>query len=383
MRKIFFISILFSSVTLSQTLIPKLPQITASSFLLIDAETNKIIAQQNPEASTGLASITKIMTSYIVADYLKKGFLKIKDSTTVSEKCWRMEGSRMFIQEGKKVSIEDLMRGMIVQSGNDAACALAEHIAGTQEDFAILMNDYAKKMELKNTNFTNPTGLPNINHYSTAEDIAKLSIFLINDFPDEYSIFSEKEFTYNDIRQFNRNSLLFQDDSIDGIKTGHTQASGYCLVASSKRGDMRLISIVLNSVSEKSRRRDTRRLLDYGFKYYQTKKIVSKYEPISIVDVWGGTEDQLELGPDKDIFITLTKPSFERLSFEASKNLGVKAPISKDSVIDRLDIIVDGEIIQSVDLVAVNNVQSKGIILSTLESLMFYIYSFFMQDEIN
>ena len=383
MKKIFLISFLFSAVAFSQTLIPKLPQITASSFLLIDAETNKIIAQQNPEASTGLASITKIMTSYIVADYLKQGFLNIKDSTTVSEKCWRMEGSRMFIQEGKKVLIEDLMRGMIIQSGNDAACALAEHIAGTQEDFASLMNDYAQKMELKNTNFTNPTGLPNVNHYSTAEDIAKLSIVLIKDFPDEYAIYSEKEFTYNDIRQLNRNSLLWQDDSIDGIKTGHTRASGYCLVASSKRADMRLISIVLNSASEKSRLQDTRRLLDYGFKYYQTKKIIAKYQPISIVDVWGGMEDKLELGPEKDIFVTLTKPTFDRLTIEASKNLGVKAPVRKDSVIDRLDIKVDGETIQSVDLVAVNNVQRKGIVIATLESLMFYVYSFFMQDEIN
>ena len=241
MKKILFISFILSAVAFSQTLIPKLPQITASSFLLIDAETNKIIAQENPEASTGLASITKIMTSYIVADYLKQGFLNVKDTTKVSEKCWRMEGSRMFIQEGKKVLIEDLMRGMIIQSGNDAACALAEHIAGTQEDFASLMNDYAQRLELKNTNFTNPTGLPDFNHYSTAEDIARLSIFLINDFPDEYSIYSEKEFTFNEIRQLNRNSLLWQDDSIDGIKTGHTKASGYCLVASSKRADMRLI----------------------------------------------------------------------------------------------------------------------------------------------
>ena len=383
MKKILLISFIFSGLSFSQALIPKLPQITASSFLLIDAQTNKIIAQQNSQASTGLASITKIMTSYIVADYLKQGFLNIKDLTKVSEKCWRMEGSRMFIQEGKRVSIEDLMRGMIVQSGNDAACALAEHIAGTQEDFASLMNDYAQRMELRNTNFTNPTGLPNVNHYSTAEDIAKLSKFLINDFPEEYSIYSEKEFTFNDIRQLNRNSLLWQDDSIDGIKTGHTRASGYCLVASSKRADMRLISIVLNSASEKSRLQDTRRLLDYGFKYYQTKKIIAKYQPITIVDVWGGVEDKLELGPEKDIYITLTKPDFKGLTIEASRNLGVNAPVTKNSVIDRLDIKVNGNIIQSVDLVAVNNIQRKGIIISALESLIFYVYSFFMQDEIN
>ena len=181
----------------------------------------------------------------------------------------------------------------------------------------------------------------------------------------------------------NRNSLLWQDDSIDGIKTGHTRASGYCLVASSKRADMRLISIVLNSASEKSRLQDTRRLLDYGFKYYQTKKIIAKYQPITIVDVWGGVEDKLELGPEKDIYITLTKPDFKGLTIEASRNLGVNAPVIKNSVIDRLDIKVNGNTIQSVDLVAVNNIQRKGIIISTLESLVFYVYSFFMQDEIN
>ena len=289
----------------------------------------------------------------------------------------------MFIQEGKEVLIEDLMRGMIIQSGNDAACALAEHIAGTQDDFAYLMNEYAQKMELKNTNFTNPTGLPNVNHYSTAEDIAKLSIRLISDFPEEYTIYSEKEFTYNDIRQLNRNSLLWQDDSIDGIKTGHTRASGYCLVASAKRADMRLISIVLNSSSEKSRLQDTRRLLDYGFKYYQTKKIIAKFQPVSIVDVWGGVDNKLELGPKEDVYITLTKPTFDRLSFEASKNLGVKAPVMKDSVIDRLDIKVDGRVINSVNLVAVTNVKRKGFIMATIESFMFFVYSFFMQDEIN
>ena len=383
MKKYLFISLFLSSAIFSQALIPKIPQITASSYLLLDASTNKIIAQQSPDASTGLASITKIMTSYIVADYLKQGFLSLEDSSKISESCWRMEGSRMFIQEGKEVLIEDLMRGMIIQSGNDAACALAEHIAGTQDDFAYLMNEYAQKMELKNTNFTNPTGLPNVNHYSTAEDIAKLSIRLISDFPEEYTIYSEKEFTYNDIRQLNRNSLLWQDDSIDGIKTGHTRASGYCLVASAKRADMRLISIVLNSSSEKSRLQDTRRLLDYGFKYYQTKKIIAKFQPVSIVDVWGGVDDKLELGPKEDVYITLTKPTFDRLSFEASKNLGVKAPVMKDSVIDRLDIKVDSKVINSVNLVAVKNVKRKGFIMATIESFMFFVYSFFMQDEIN
>tara|TARA_Y100000816_G_scaffold50437_1_gene32093 strand:+ start:4545 stop:5693 length:1149 start_codon:yes stop_codon:yes gene_type:complete len=382
MKKFILIILLVSPIIISQTLIPKIPQVTATSYLILDAETKKIIAKKNADASTGLASITKIMTSYIVADYIAQGFLSSSDLSLISEKCWRMEGSRMFIQEGKRVSIDDLMKGMVIQSGNDAACALAEHIAGTQTEFADLMNEYGLKMGLKNTNFINPTGLPDVNHYSTAEDIAILSMNLIKDYPEEYKLYKEKEFTFSDIRQLNRNSLLWQDDSIDGIKTGHTKDSGYCLVASAKRGDMRLISIVLNSTSEKSRLRDTRRLIDYGFKYFRTKKVLAKYQPVSIIDVWGGVDDKLEIGPKDDVYLTLKKPDFNNLTFEVSKNLGVKAPVSLDSPIDILDIQVNGETIDSIDLVAVSNIDSKGFISSTFDALMFFIYSFFMQDEI-
>lgn len=382
MKKFILIILLVSPIIISQTLIPKIPQVTATSYLILDAETKKIIAKKNANASTGLASITKIMTSYIVADYIAQGFLSSSDLSLISETCWRMEGSRMFIQEGKRVSIDDLMKGMVIQSGNDAACALAEHIAGTQTEFADLMNEYGLKMGLKNTNFINPTGLPDVNHYSTAEDIAILSMNLIKDYPEEYKLYKEKEFTFSDIRQLNRNSLLWQDDSIDGIKTGHTKDSGYCLVASAKRGDMRLISIVLNSTSEKSRLRDTRRLIDYGFKYFRTKKVLAKYQPVSIIDVWGGVDDKLEIGPKDDVYLTLKKPDFNNLTFEVSKNLGVKAPVSLDSPIDILDIQVNGETIDSIDLVAVSNIDSKGFISSTFDALMFFIYSFFMQDEI-
>ena len=205
---------------------------------------------------------------------------------------------------------------------------------------------------------------------------------MIKDYPEEYKLYKEKEFTFADIRQLNRNSLLWQDDSIDGIKTGHTKDSGYCLVASAKRGEMRLISIVLNSASEKSRLQDTRRLLDYGFKYFRTKKVLAKYQPISIIDVWGGVDDKLEIGPKKDVYLTLKKPDFNNLTFEVSKNLGVKAPVALDSPIDMLDIQVNGETIDSIDLVAVSNIDSKGFIASAFDSLMFFIYSFFMQDEI-
>ena len=367
----------------SQTLIPNPPQLSATSYLLLDAKTLKVISEDNSSQSTGLASITKIMTAYVVADQINKGFLRNDSLVKISEKCWRTEGSRMFVKEGTEVTVEDLMLGVIVQSGNDASCALAEHIAGSEYDFSILMNEYAKEMKLEETNFMNPTGLPDVNHYSTAQDIAKLSIRLVEDYPETYKIFSQKEFTYNEIRQLNRNSLLWQDDSIDGIKTGHTSSSGYCMVSSAKRGDMRLIAVTLNSASEKARLRDNRRLLDYGFRYYSTKKILSKYETVSSVDVWAGSEDILNLGPSEDIYLTLTKPEFNSLELIASKNLGVKAPINKDDVLDSLDFVIDGKTLKSIDLVAVKKIDSKGFLSSTFEAIGFYIYSFFMQDEVN
>ena len=381
MKKILLISFVFSGLSFSQALIPKLPQITASSFLLIDAQTNKIIAQQNPQASTGLASITKIMTSYIVADYLKQGFLNIKDLTKVSEKCWRMEGSRMFIQEGKRVSVDDLLKGMIIQSGNDASCALAEHVAGTQGDFAVLMNEYASELGMLDSNFVNPTGLPDVNHYSTARDLAKLSISMINDFPEHYSLYKEKEFTFDDIRQLNRNSLLWQDDSVDGIKTGHTNDSGYCLAGSAIRGETRFVSIVLNSASEKTRIRDTRRLLDYAFRFYQTKTIVKAYEPLTTVDVWAGIDEKVSLGLESDLKITLQRNKFKNLELDLPSSLGVRAPISRDQKLDELILLSNGERIQSYDLVAITDVKKKSFISALWDNLIFSVYSFFMQDE--
>ena len=283
MKKLIFIFLLISQNIFSQSLIPNPPEVSATSFLLIDAKTGTVITSSKPNESSGLASITKIMTSYVVSDQISKGFISENSMVEISEECWRMEGSRMFIKEGTKVSISELLKGMIIQSGNDASCALAEKIAGSQSAFADLMNDYAEQLNLEETNFVNPTGLPDINHYSTAHDIAKLSIRLINDYPDNYALFKEKEYTFNNIRQLNRNSLLWQDDSIDGIKTGHTNDSGYCLVASAKRDEMRLIVVTLNSSSEKTRLQDSRRLLDYGFRFFKTKKILSKFQEVSSV----------------------------------------------------------------------------------------------------
>jgi D-alanyl-D-alanine carboxypeptidase (penicillin-binding protein 5/6) len=382
MKKLIFIFLLISQNIISQSLIPNPPEVSATSYLLIDAKTGTVITSSKPNESSGLASITKIMTSYVVSDQISKGFISENSMVEISEECWRMEGSRMFIKEGTKVSISELLKGMIIQSGNDASCALAEKIAGSQSAFADLMNDYAEQLNLEETNFVNPTGLPDINHYSTAHDIAKLSIRLINDYPDNYALFKEKEYTINNIRQLNRNSLLWQDDSIDGIKTGHTNDSGYCLVASAKRDEMRLIAVTLNSSSEKTRLQDSRRLLDYGFRFFKTKKILSKFQEVSSVDIWAGTKDLVLIGPEKDIYLTLTKPEFKNIEMIVSKNLGITAPIEKGEKVDRLDIVINDEINSSIDLVALESINTEGFLWPYIESFAFYIYSFFMQDEV-
>ena len=365
----------------SQTLIPDPPEVNAKSYILVEAHTSEIISEQNADLPSGLASLTKIMTGYVVADQIEKGFISKEDQVLISEVCWRMEGSRMFIQEGKRVSVDDLLKGMIIQSGNDASCALAEHIAGTQGDFAVLMNEYASELGMLDSNFVNPTGLPDVNHYSTARDLAKLSISMINDFPEHYSLYKEKEFTFDEIRQLNRNSLLWQDDSVDGIKTGHTNDSGYCLAGSAIRGETRFVSIVLNSASEKTRIRDTRRLLDYAFRFYQTKTIVKAYEPLTTVDVWAGIDEKVSLGLGSDLKITLQRNKFKNLELDLPSSLGVRAPISRDQKLDELILLSNGERIQSYDLVAITDVKKKSFISALWDNLIFSIYSFFMQDE--
>ena len=380
--KILLIFFLLSISNLfSQTLIPDPPEVNAKSYILVEVHTNEIISEQNADLPSGLASLTKIMTGYVVADQIEKGFISKDDLVLISEVCWRMEGSRMFIQEGKRVSVDDLLKGMIIQSGNDASCALAEHVAGTQGDFAVLMNEYAAELEMLDSNFVNPTGLPDVNHYSTARDLAKLSISMINNFPEHYSLYKEKEFTFDDIRQLNRNSLLWQDDSVDGIKTGHTNDSGYCLAGSAIRGETRFLSIVLKSASEKARIRDTRRLLDYAFRFYQTKTIVKAYEPLTTVDVWAGIDEKVSLGLDSDLKITLQRNKFRNLELDLPSSLGVRAPISRDQKLDELILLAGGERIQSYDLVAITDVKKKSFVSALWDNLIFSIYSFFMQDE--
>src|ERR1700723_3068685 len=293
------------------TAIPTPPQVDARAYIVVDYRTDKILAAKDAVARMEPASLTKLMTAYIVFQELAAGKLKLDEQVVVSEHAWRSEGSRTFIELGKPVSIQDLILGMIVQSGNDATIALAERIAGTEETFAQLMNSNAQRLGMTGTDFENSSGLPSPNHYTTAHDMALLAIALIRDFPQFYKYFSVREFEYNGIKQQNRNGLLEKDLTVDGLKTGHTDSAGFCLVTSSLRDGMRLISVVLGSTSMKARENASAALLNYGFTFYDTKLVVKGGAVLATTPVWKAERSPIDLGIKEDLYITLPRGEAE------------------------------------------------------------------------
>ncbi len=379
MIKNLFITLCLSTCVFlsAQSFIPNPPSLDVKSFILIEPKTNTIIASFNEDAPIEPASMTKVMSSYVVADQIKNNFLDLEDMVLISEKAWRMEGSKMFIQEGKKVSVLDLLKGVIIQSGNDATVALAEHVGGTEEGFVDLMNAYANSLELSNTLFQNSTGLPDGNHFSSAADLAKVSAALIENYPEIYQYYKEKFFSYNNIRQKNRNNLLWKDDSADGIKTGHTSSAGYCLIGSAKRNDMRLIAVVAGSNSDKARFNETQRLLEYGFRFYATQEVIKEKTSLKEITVWGGKNDQISLGVAENIILTLPRPTFKdlKISYEYSNNL--KAPIQDGEVLGSL-IIKDGDsIVHATELIALDSVDAKGFFGRLWASFILWIRNLF------
>ena len=284
--------------------VPAAPQLGANSYLLMDFNSARILVEQNADLQVEPASITKLMTSYVVFKELAEGKITLEETVAVSEKAWRTGGSRMFIEPDMQVTIEDLVKGMIIQSGNDACVALAEHLAGSEDAFASLMNHYAELLGMTGTSFMNSTGLPDPQHYTTARDIAILSAAIIRDFPDYYSWYSEKEFTFNSIRQHNRNTLLWRDPAIDGLKTGHTEAAGYCLATSAKRDGMRLISAVMGSASESNRATESQSLLNYGFRFFETVQLYQAGHELATGQVWKGLTEEVSLGLEQALFVT-------------------------------------------------------------------------------
>ena len=383
-RKVFYF---FFSLALSfllsgnESFIPDPPSISSSNYILIDANTNRVLAEMNPDEEIEPASITKIMTGYIVSDQIQDGFITLDDEVLISENCWRKKGSRMFIEEGSRVVLLDLIKGMVIQSGNDATCAIAEHVAGSEDNFVDLMMRYAEKMALDNTSFINPTGWPDADHYSSAKDIAKLSTLLIKDFPDHYSLYKEKWFTYNNIRQRNRNALLWQDDSIDGLKTGHTESAGFCLASSGTREQTRLIAVTLKSKSEKTRLTDNRRLLDYGFRYFRTKKLVTEGQNVKEEQVWGGELEKVAIAPIQDFYLTLPLRDFKKIESFVSLEDYLQAPISKNQIVGKMLFKLGEEEVGSVDLVTVKEVKSQGVFGRAWSNIKLLVYRFLMEEE--
>jgi D-alanyl-D-alanine carboxypeptidase (penicillin-binding protein 5/6) len=293
--------------------LPAPPVIGATSYLVIDVTTGHEIASLEPDKAVAPASLTKMMTAYAVFKSLSENQVQLSDQVTVSEKAWRAEGSRMFIEVGKRVSVQDLLLGMIVQSGNDASIALAEHVAGSEAVFAEMMNQYAQALGMLSSNFLNATGLPDDNHYSTARDLATLARAIISEFPEYYKWYSVKEFTFNGIKQPNRNNLLWRDDSVDGMKTGHTDAAGYCLVSSAEREGMRVVSVVLGTSSAKSRVDGSQALINYAFRFFETRLLYKAGEQIAEARIWKSANETTGLGVLDDLYITLQRGSYESL----------------------------------------------------------------------
>ena len=365
----------------SQSFIPDPPSLNAASYILIEATTGKIIAEQDSDLETEPASLTKIMTGYVVADQLSKGFIDNDDEVFISVNCWKKSGSKMYVREGTYVLFSDLVKGMVVQSGNDASCAIAEHIAGSEEGFVKLMMKYSNEMGLRDTNFVNPHGWPDKNHYSSARDLATLSQKLISDFPDHYSMYKEKWFTYSDIKQRNRNSLLWQDETVDGIKTGHTDNAGYCLVASAKKNDTRLIAVTLNSSSERTRITDNRRLLDYGFRYFITKIVVHAGEKLTEKEVWGGQVDKVSLASATSLYLTLSPKDFKEVETFISLDNYLQAPLVEGQMVGKITLEIQGKEIAEAQLVTTQNINAQGLFGRTWANIKLLVYRFLMEDD--
>lgn len=377
-------AILFSTLSSwiysEESFIPKPPSLNASNYILIDSLSGRVLAEKEADVRIEPASITKIMTGYVAADQIAKGFISLDDEVLISENCWRKGGSKMFIREGTRVLLSDLMKGMVIQSGNDASCAIAEHVAISEEGFVELMQLYVEELGMENTQFINVSGWPDPEHFSSARDLALLTKNLIDQFPDHYALYNEKYFTYNEIRQRNRNSLLWQDDSIDGVKTGHTESAGYCLVSSGVRNDTRLIAVTLKSATEKSRLTDNRRLLDYGFRYYRTKKILETDTSLINEQVWGGELESVNLSSVQDLYLTLSPRDFPRVEPQIKLNDYLQAPLEKGQVVGSVNLILDGDSIASVDLVSMQDIPALGFFGRAWSNIKLLTYQFLMEE---
>ncbi len=366
----------------SQNAIPAPPELAAKAYLLIDANSGAVLVEHNADEQLPPASLTKMMTAYVLAEEIKAGRVKEDDMVRITENAWSQNpifngSSLMWIEPGKDVSIEDLQRGIIISSGNDSSVAVAEHIAGTEAVFAEMMNTNAKRLGMLNTHYVNSHGLPDPTHLTTARDLAILAKAMINDHPKQYAIYKELEFTFNNIRQYNRNTLLLQDPSVDGLKTGHTNEAGYCLVASAKRNDMRLISVVMGTNSTKARKNDTAALLNYGFHFYQTQTAFEPMTELAKPRIWKGEQDYVPVGLLDKVVLTLPRGKHDELVTDVTLDSEIVAPLAVGDAVGMVTVTLDGETKFQAPAVALEAVEPAGFFARVWDIVLMFIAELF------
>lgn len=364
-------------VTAMQPAIPAMPPLAAKSYVLMDAATGQVLVEHNADEALPPASLTKLMTAYIATKEIRNGQIGEQDLVTISEKAWRTGGSRMFIEVGKQVSVDDLLHGIIIQSGNDASVAIAEYIAGSEEAFADMMNKQARSLQLSNSSFRNATGLPDEGHYSSARDMARLARAIILEDPEHYAIYAQKEFLWNGIRQQNRNLLLWRDSTVDGLKTGHTEEAGYCLVASAVRDNMRLISVVFGARDEASRAAETQKLLTYGFRFFENRTFYKQGVALTSEQVWKGKQAQVDVGLTEDLSLVVPRGKAEQMTAEAVLQGTVVAPVQAGQKLGVVEVRLDGELLHTADLVALNEVEQGGFFKRIWDGLRLFFFNLF------
>jgi D-alanyl-D-alanine carboxypeptidase (penicillin-binding protein 5/6) len=336
--------------------IPKPPSTGAKSYIIQDYGSGNVLAEKDSEVSVEPASITKLMTAYVVFSELQSGNIALSDIVTISEKAWRTPGSRMFVEVGKKVTVEELLQGMIIQSGNDATVALAEYVAGSEDSFADAMNKHAAEIGLTGSHFMNSTGLPDENHYMTARDIATLASLVISQYPEYYKWYSQKEYTFNDITQHNRNKLLWRDPSVDGLKTGHTESAGYCLVTSAKKEGMRLITVVLGTDSANARADASQALLNYGFRFFETHKLYDAGTQLTTSRIWKGGSETIALGLDHDLFVTIPRGQYNSLDASMNIDQRIMAPVTTGQALGTVQVKLGDQLVADQPLVSLQTI---------------------------
>lgn len=354
----------------NKVLIPSAPSIAAKSFILLDFNSGKILAEENADIKLSPASLTKIMTVYVIFRELSNGHLTLDEKVTISKKAWQTPGSRMFVEVNKQITIQNLLKGVIIQSGNDASVALAEHVAGDEETFAAMMNQHAERLGMLDSHFENSMGLSSENHFTTARDLAKLTTAVIKEFPEYYRWDSEKEFTFNNITQSNRNLLLWRDKSVDGVKTGFTEDAGYCMVASALRENMRLISVVMGTASANARANESQSLLNYGFRFFETHRLYQANEALSEPRVWKGASKNVSLGLVDSLYVTIPRRHYNDLKAEIKINEKIIAPIEQGEVLGSVSVTLGGNSVAEMKLVALKAVAKGGFVQRLYDEAM-------------